>query len=174
MSCTKRIKKFLAMIIAMVMMLSLMGFSSTAASNEVSNEGTAHELYYITYNEKNEIVEEGIIPVNQNARYSWSGSITLQNGWWTAFRKSDNNAFYVTNGTNMRFSFKLNRSAKITYCYYQDSVPSTLYPTEWQKATILAGSSTVSRTANKTAYYFVGITNASSDSITISNVSFVF
>mgnify|MGYP000809462346 CR=1 FL=1 len=66
-------KRLFAMILALVMTVSVMGVSAEAAMVE----GSPHELYYITYNEKNEVVDEGIIPVNGNGRYTWSGSITV-------------------------------------------------------------------------------------------------
>lgn len=87
MSFAKRIKKLFVMTMVMVMILSTTGFSAEAAPVE----GTEQELYYITFNEKNEIVEEGIIPVNKNGKYSWSGSITLKNGYYTAFLKREEN-----------------------------------------------------------------------------------
>ena len=171
MSCAKRLRKMFAMMMVMVMMLSVMGVSANAAS---SVEDTAQELYYITYNEKNEVVEEGVIPVNENGKYSWKGSITLGNGWYTAFLKPGPKPFYATSGTEMTFSYKLDRSAKIEYYFYQGSTQDTLYPNTWKSGTKTSSGTSISKTTNKDGYYFVGVTNVSSDDITISNVSFVF
>ena len=170
MSFAKRIKKLFVMTMVMVMILSTTGFSAEAAPVE----GTEQELYYITFNEKNEIVEEGIIPVNKNGKYSWSGSITLKNGYYTAFLKPGGKSFYATSGTKMKFTYKLNRNATIKYHFYRDSVDYTFYPTKWNTGTRTSSGTTISHTTDKDAYYFVGVVNASSDDITISNVSFVF
>ena len=170
MSCVKRMKRFFALVMAMAMTLSITGVSAEAASVE----GTVHELYYTVYNEKNEIVEEGIIPLNENGRYTWKGSITLGNGWYTAFCQPGPSAFYATRNTSMTFSYKLNRRAKIKYNFYRDSTSDTTYPTTWRSGTKTSSGTSITKTANKNAYYFVGVTNVSSDYITISNVSFVF
>jgi len=171
MSCAKRVKKVFALVMAMVMTLSITGFSAEAASVE----GTAHELYYTVYNEKNEIVEEGVIPlVNENGRYTWKSSITLGNGWYTSFRQPGPKAFYATSDTKMTFSYELDRSAKIKYSFYQDSTSDTAYPTSWKSGTKTSSGTSITETTDKDAYYYVGVTNVSSDDITISNVSFVF
>ena len=163
-------KRLFAMILALVMTVSVMGGSAEAAMVE----GSPHELYYITYNEKNEVVDEGIIPVNGNGRYTWSGSITLGNGWYTAFQKPGPKSFYATKDTEMTFSYTLDRKAKIKYSFYQDTTQDTNFPTTWKSGTKASRGTSITYTTNKTAYYFVGVTNASSDDITISNVSFVF
>lgn len=75
-------KKLFAVALSMVML-----FSVTIPAQAASVQGTAQDLYYVVYNEKNEVVEEGYIPANENGRYTWSGSITLGNGWYTSFRK---------------------------------------------------------------------------------------
>lgn len=147
-------------------------FSFPVSAASAATNASAHEIYYTVYNENGEIVEEGIIP--GNARYSWAGSITLDNGWYTSFRQKGPKAFYVTKGTSMNFSYTLDKSATIEYDFYQDTTPDTIYPTSWKSGTKKASSATLTYTADKTNYYYVGITNASSDTITISNVSFVF
>lgn len=171
MSHAKGVKKFVAFVMALAMIFSMTAFSVGAASAE----GVAYELYYTTYNEKHEVVEEGIIPVvNENGRYSWKSSITLGNGWYTSFRQPGPKAFYATNNTSMTFSYELDRRAKIEYSFYQDSVAETIYPTTWKSGTKTSSGTSITYTTDKTAYYYVGVANASSDDITISNVSFVF
>lgn len=165
----KKFKKLFAIAMSMVMMLSI-----TIPAEAASIEETTHELYYITYNENNEVVEVGTIPANGNGRYTWGGSITLGNGWYTAFLKPGPTSFYATDDTTMTFAYKLDRSAKIKYYFYQDSTPETTYPTTWKSGTKTSSGTSISYTTNMDGYYFVGITNASSDDITISNVSFVF
>lgn len=160
-----RSKKLFTILLSMIMVV-LFAFPVSAATN-----ANAHDIYYTVYNENDEIVEEGIIP--GNARYSWAGSITLDNGWYTSFRQKGR-AFYVSKGTSMDFSYTLGRSATIEYDFYNDTSPETIYPTSWKNGTKKASSATLTFTADKTNYYYVGITNASSDTITISNVSFVF
>lgn len=98
----------------MVMVMALACTATAFAAEADKAEGTVHELYYTTYNEKGEIVEEGIIPLNENSKYTWKSGTKTSSG------------------------------------------------------------TSISYTTNKDAYYFVGVTNASSDDITISNVSFVF
>lgn len=166
-----RSRKVFTIILSMIM---VMMFSFPVSAASAATNACDHEIYYTVYNENGEIVEEGIIPAVGNARYSWSGSITLNNGWYTSFRQPGPNAFYITNGTSMAFSYTLDRSATIEYDFYQDNTPSTSYPTTWKNGTKNASSATLTYTADKTAYYYVGITNASSDPITISKVSFVF
>ena len=56
----------------------------------------------------------------------------------------------------------------------EEAVAETMYPTTWKSGTKTSSGTSISYTTNKDAYYFVGVTNASSDDITISNVSFVF
>lgn len=158
-----------------MVMVFLMAFPvSASALTEGVEKSVEHEIYYTVYNELGEIVEEGVIPLSSNARYSWAGSITLDNGWYTSFRKPGPDAFYVTKDTVMTFSYSLNRSATVEYYFYRDSTSSTIYPTRWKTGTKTASSATLTQTADQTNYYYVGITNASSDPITISSVSFVF
>lgn len=174
MSCAKRMKKVFTLVMAVVMIFSMAIISAEAASTE----GTAHELYYTIYDENNEIVEEGIIPlVNENGRYTWKGSISLRNGFYTAFRQPGEvkpSAFYATDNTMLTFSYELDKIAKIEYFFYQDSVPVCDYPTRWKTGTVTSKGTSITKTTDKTAYYYVGVCNASSDEITISNVSFVF
>ena len=74
-------KRLVAMMMVMVMALSCTATAFATEADEV--EGTAHELYYTTYNEKGEIVEEGIIPLNENGKYTWTDSLTL--GEWVVY-----------------------------------------------------------------------------------------
>lgn len=168
--------RYFKRVVAMVMVMGMaLACTATAFAAEADKaEGTVHELYYTTYNEKGEIVEEGIIPLNENSKYTWKGSLTLGNGWYTCFRQPGPRAFYATDDTKLTFSYKLDRSAKIKYDFYQDTVPETMDPTIWKSGTKTSSGTSISYTTNKDAYYFVGVTNASSDDITISNVSFVF
>lgn len=165
-------KRLVAMMMVMVMALSCTATAFTAEADTV--EGTVHELYYTTYNEKGEIVEEGIIPLNENSRYTWTGSLTMGNGWYTSFRQLGPRSFYATDDTELTFSYTLDRRAKIEYYFYQDNVADTVSPTIWKSGTKTSSGTSISYTTDKTAYYFVGVTNVSSDDITISNVSFVF
>lgn len=162
-------KKILA-IMASVMLIMGLGMTVNVAS--LGND--YKEIYYTVYNEKNEVVEEGIIPRNTNSRYHWSPNITLSNGWYTSFRMSGTDAFYVTSNTTMKFSYTLNRSAKISYQFMKSSQKSSVSASTWKSGTITAKSSSVSKTADATAYYYVGVTNASSDPITITSVDFTF
>ena len=84
------------------------------------------------------------------------------------------NAFYVTSNTAMKFSYSLNRSATIKYQFMKSSQRSTPYADVWKTGTITAQNGSVTKTADSTAYYYVGITNASSDAITITSVDFTF
>lgn len=52
----------------MVMVMALACTATAFAAEADKAEGTVHELYYTTYNEKGEIVEEGIIPLNENSK----------------------------------------------------------------------------------------------------------
>lgn len=153
----------------------IMSIMCTVPTSAASIENSSREIYYVVYDENGAVVEDGIILANDNARYSWGSSITLQNGWYTAFLKPGPESFYVTNGTAMQFSYSLNRNATIAYKFYQDSSPTnTIYSTVWKSGTSTGKSGCIIKMADKTSYYYVGITNASSDPITISNVSFVF
>lgn len=165
-----RSRKLLAIILSMIMGM-MFSFPVSAAS--AATNANAHEIYYTVYNENGEIVEEGIIPL-VGPQYTWSGSITLDNGWYTSFRQPGPKAFYITKGTPMTFSYTLNRNATIQYSFYQDTVPDSANSPTWKSGTKKASSATLTYTADKTNYYYVGVTNASSDPITISNVSFVF
>ena len=165
-------KKLFTIILSMIM-VTVMGLSFSVSAASVATNASVHDIYYTVYNEKGEIVKEGIIPAI-GARYTWAGSITLDNGWYTAFMQSGPRAFYVTKDTSMSFSYTLNKIATIEYDFYQSSTSDTPYPNTWKTGTKKASSATITYTADKTNYYFVGVTNASSDSITISNVSFVF
>lgn len=165
----KRMKKIIVTILILAM---IMGLGVTANAAEL--EQNYKEIYYTVYNEQGEVVEEGIIPRTTNERYHWSPNITLDNGWYTSFRMPGPNAFYVTSGTAMKFSYSLNRSAKIKYQFMKSSQRSTPYADVWKTGTITAKSSSVTKTADATAYYYVGMTNASSDPITITSVDFSF
>ena len=104
-------KRLVAMMMVMVMALACTATAFAAEADKA--EGTVHELYYTTYNEKGEIVEEGIIPLNENSKYTWKGSLTLGNGWYTCFRQPGPKAFYATDDTELTFSYKLDRSVNI-------------------------------------------------------------
>lgn len=170
MSRVKVIKRFLSFIPTFAIIVSMLTVSVRADSGE----GVAQDLYYIVYNENDEIVEEGLIPANSNGRYSWNGSITLSNGWYTAFLKRDGSSFYTVEDTYMVFKYFLDKTATVKCRFYKDVVENTTYPTTWSTQNIYSSGSSVSKIADQDAYYFVGITNVSSDDITISNVSFVF
>ncbi|WP_024833759.1 hypothetical protein [Ruminiclostridium josui] len=165
-------KKLFRIVLSMIL-ATVMGLSFSVSAASVATNASVHDIYYTVYNEKGEIVKEGLIPAI-GARYTWSGSITLDNGWYTAFMQPGPRGFYVTKDTSMSFSYTLNRNATIEYYFYQNSTSDTTHPNTWKSGTKKASSATITYTADKTNYYFVGITNASSDSITISNVSFVF
>ena len=154
--------RYFKRLVAMVMVMALACTASAFAAEADKAEGTVHELYYTTYNEKGEIVEEGIIPLNEDSKYTWKDSITLGNGWCTCFRQQGRKAFYATDDTELTFSYKLDRRAKIKYYFYQDTVAETMYPTTWKSGTKTSSGTSISYTTNKDAYYFVGVTNVSS------------
>lgn len=165
----KRMKKIIVTILSLAMMMGLCVTVNAAESDQNYNE-----IYYTVYNENGEVVDEGIIPRTTNARYHWSPNITLNNGWYTSFRMPGPNAFYITSNTAMKFSYSLNRSATIKYQFMKSSQRSTPYADVWKTGTITAENGSVTKTADSTAYYYVGITNASSDAITITSVNFTF
>lgn len=163
---TKKVRSIYAVLLS-VMMVLFLGVPVFAA------QGNAKEIYYTVYNEKGEVMEEGVIPIS-NARYSWSPNIILDNGWYTSFRQDGTRAFYVTNNTEMSFSYTLDRSAKIKYQYMKSDVRETVSADVWKSGTKTAKSGTVKQTSDKSAYYYTGISNVSSDPITIQSVSFTF
>lgn len=165
----KRMKKIIVTILSLAM---IMGLSVTA--NAAEFDQNYKEIYYTVYNEKGEVVDEGIIPRTTNERYHWSPNITLDNGWYTSFRMPGPNAFYATSNTAMKFSYSLNRSATIKYQFMKSSERSTPYADVWKTGSITAKSASVTKTADSTAYYYVGVTNISSDAITITSVDFTF
>jgi len=169
----KKLNKIFTVIISIAMILVLNVPAFAATESDIKNLNS-DPIQYTVYNEKGEIVEEGLIPKNNKGRYAWSDSITLNNGWSTSFKKSGSEAFYVTKDTYMKFSYSLNRNATIKYNFYSDSTPSTIYPTIWKTGTFTSSSANIVKIADKTNYYYVGVTNASSDPIKISNVSFTF
>lgn len=163
---TKKVRSIYAVLLSVIMVLFL-GVPVFAA------QGNAKEIFYTVYNEKGEVMEEGVIPVS-NARVNWSPDITLDNGWYTGFRQEGGRAFYAMNNTEMSFSYTLDRSAKIKYQFMKADVAETAYAEVWKTGTKTAKSGTINQTADKSAYYYVGITNVSSDPITIKSVSFTF
>ena len=128
---------------------------------------------YVVYNAEGEVVEEGTVPAS-GTRYHWSPNITLDNGWYTSFFKPGREAFYVTNGTSMNFSYTLNRSAKIKWQYVKCTSPDVSTGSTWKSGTKTAKSGSIVKTADSTKWYYVGVTNASSDPITITSVDFTF
>lgn len=74
-------KRLVAMMMVMVMALACTATAFAAEADKA--EGTVHELYYTTYNEKGEIVEEGIIPLNENSKYTWQRLPNL--GEWMVY-----------------------------------------------------------------------------------------
>lgn len=129
------------------------------------------DLYYTVYNENGQIVEEGIIPAD-GKRHHWDPNITLENGWYTSFTLEGGNAFWATDGTSMTLSYTLNRSAKIKWQIRKCSSRSVSTGANWKSGTKTAKSGTIVRTADSSKWYYPGITNSSSDPITIKSVDF--
>ncbi len=165
----KEKKKMLALFLMLLLSVSL--FVNVGAT-EVDE--TQSDIYYFVCDDNGNMVEDGFIPRNNNLRYHWSPNITLANGWFTSFCLPDRSAFYVTSNTSMCFSYSLNRNAKIQYQFMKSSQRSITNASIWRTGTVTAQSASVYFTSDSTAYYYVGITNASSDPITITSVDFVF
>ena len=146
---------------------------ATEDNQELSEEPISHTLFYTVYDENNEVVETGIIQA-EGAKYHWSPNITLNNGWYTSFTMPGPKAFSVAKNTTMKLSYKLNRSAKIHDQFRRGSSSNPSSSSTWKSGYKTAKSATISKVANKTAYYYTGITNYSSDPIVIKSVDFVF
>lgn len=164
----KKLNKFFTIIMSMVMMISI---SVPAMAADLTS---TNEIYYITYDKNGNVVDEGTIPEqNGKARYTWTG-MKLENGYSTSFRMPNRQSFYVTDDTDMNFSYTLDQSAKLEYRFYRGSTSSPDDADVWKSGSKTQKSGTITKTANKTAYYYVNVTNASSDTIRISAVSFTF
>lgn len=150
----------------------LMGLCVNVSATETDDTGS--DIYYSVYDECGNVVEAGFITRNTNARYHWSPNITLGNGWYTSFSMPGPNAFYVVANTSMCFSYSLNRSAKMQYQFMKSSTRSPSNASIWRTGTVTASTASVYATSDSTAYYYVGITNVSSDPVTITSVDFVF
>ncbi|WP_077609634.1 hypothetical protein [Clostridium sp. Marseille-P2415] len=164
-----KLRKLCGFLLSIVMVVTLCIPASAAASSNITGG-----IDYVVYNQNGEIVEEGTIPPS-NANYHWSG-ITLDNGWYTSFMPSNSSArgFYVTDGTKMKFSYTLNRSATMKYQFIKTNYNGTDDEYDWKSGTKTGKSATVYATADETKYYRVGITNASSDRVTLTSVNFTF
>ena len=171
----QRKRNYIAAILIMMLLVSLCHTTVFAAGEEaiISEKQASHELLYVVYNAEGEVVEEGTVPAS-GTRYHWSPNITLDNGWYTSFFKPGREAFYVTNGTSMNFSYTLNRSAKIKWQYVKCTSPDVSTGSTWKSGTKTAKSGSIVKTADSTKWYYVGVTNASSDPITITSVDFTF
>lgn len=60
----------------------LMGLCVNVSATETDDTGS--DIYYSVYDECGNVVEDGFIIRNTNARYHWSPNITLGNGWYTS------------------------------------------------------------------------------------------
>lgn len=137
-----------------LIILTLLFMGSTICYAESSNDSGI--LFYTVYNETGKIVKTGKI-ASKNAAYHWSPNITLKNGWYTSFTKPGPKSFKVSKGTSMKLSYKLNRSAKIKYHYSKGSTSTPVEAKSWKTGYKTAKESSVTKTADKTAYYFTGI-----------------
>lgn len=174
----KGLKNFSVLLLSMVMLLTFAFPASAATSGSVTSYNSKTDgLDYVVYNRDGKIVERGTIPPNNgiHPNYHWSG-ITLENGFYTAFLPSNSSAraFYVTNGTPMSFYYSLDKSATMEYQFSKCDYGEENCEYDWRTGTLSGGGGGVLANADETKYYFVGITNASSDPVTLTSVDFEF
>ncbi|MBU5308549.1 hypothetical protein KQI18_12260, partial [Clostridioides mangenotii] len=67
----KKLNKIFTVIISIAMILVLNVPAFAATESDIKNLNS-DPIQYTVYNEKGEIVEEGLIPKNNKGRYAWS------------------------------------------------------------------------------------------------------
>lgn len=162
-------KKRIFSILLMVMMICVFPTSTKASDTNNSNPG----VEYVVYDQDGNIVEKGVLQQSDNKRYSWSTNITLSNGSTVVFKKDDKKAFLASKGASLRFSYTLNKSATVQYNYMKCS-SATSKGSVWSKGTVTGKSGIVSKKADEATYYYVKVTNMSSDTIKITKASLDF
>lgn len=149
--------------------------SLVITANAAALEQNAEDIYYSVHNENGEIVEEGIVPKTSIARYHWSPTLSLSNGWFIRFCLPGPSAFWVTSGTSMRLSYELNRTATIEYQFMKSSQNSVTNANVWRSGIIRdSRGAGITKISDSTAYYYTIIKNASSDPIILTSVDFDF
>lgn len=168
-----KFKKLFRVLLSVIMVMTL---SVPANAATFSSNATSVGINYVVYNQNGEVVKKGTISSSPiHADYHWSG-ISLDNGWYTSFMpsSSSNRGFYVHDGTEMKFSYTLKSSATIDYQFTKNNFDGSDADYDWRSGSLTGKSYNLRATADETKYYYVGITNASSDTITITSVDFTF
>lgn len=144
-----------------------------------TNEGTTVVQFgYTVFDTEGNIKSSGVTP-NLSARYSWPG-VTLENGEQAIFRKTDGTNFYCVKGTRVEYEITRDRVGYITVKFY-NAINNTSI------AGIVLDSSDFYGVKNRQSffipekpaivgsdYYYLAITNASSEPMNITGVSLTF
>lgn len=117
------------------------------------------------YDKDGNVKETGILP-GPNERATWH-SITLGNGDSVKLKSEDNDYFYAVSGTRINFEMTLNRTANVAIDFIDDS-GNTIEDFRGNEMT------SCSFTLEDTAYFYVKVTNLSSDQIIMKNARLTF
>ena len=143
-----------------------------------SNRSEITQFSYIVFDKNKNIVSSGITP-NFNSRYSWNG-ITLENGEYVCFQKTDGTNFVCFKNTSVTFSVTKDRRGDLLCKFYEttSSSATTGYPLHTVTFPGLTGTSYFSTGTpfygTDTGFYVMEAKNLSSDPITITSATITF
>ncbi|MCX4371502.1 MAG: hypothetical protein OSJ58_06670 [Dysosmobacter sp.] len=143
-----------------------------------SNRSEITQFSYVVFDKNKNVVSSGITP-NFNSRYSWDG-ITLENGEYVYFQKTDGTNFVCFKNTRVTFSITKDRrddllcqflettgSSNLTgYYLHTVTFPGLTGATYFSTGTPFYGADT--------GFYVMKATNLSSDPITITSATITF
>lgn len=159
----KKCKRMFALLMALMVCCSIC--ISAGAVEQKDLGSTIDRFYYTVYDKHGNVKETGILP-GPNERATWH-SITLGNGDSVKLKSEDNDYFYAVSGTRINFEMTLNRTANVAIDFIDDS-GNTIEDFRGNEMT------SCSFTLEDTAYFYVKVTNLSSDQIIMKNARLTF
>lgn len=168
-----KMKKLLSLVLSVFLICAIS--SPAFAVNETS---TITQFRYTVFDAAGNVKTSGTTP-NFIGRYSWSG-ITIENGQYAVFQKSDGKNFYCLGGTRVVTTVEKDRAAWTEFTL-RNAINSTdtggvvisqenIYARSFTRSSTLPSSPTVVGSD----YYNFTIRNASSDPLTLTYVSLTF
>lgn len=159
----KKCKRFFALLMALMVCCSIC--ISVGAVEQEDLGYSISRFYYTVYDKDGNVKETGILP-SPNERYAWH-QITLENGDSVSLRQDNGNNFYALSNTRIRFEMTLNRAGNVSIDFIDDG-GDTIADFRGHEMT------SCSFTLKATTYFYVKVTNISSDRLVIKNATLTF
>lgn len=159
----KKCKRMFALLMALMVCCSIC--ISAGAVEQEDLGSPISRFYYTVYDKDGNVKETGILP-SPNERVTWH-HITLENGESVNLKRDDGDNFYAVSNTRIRFEMTLNRAANVSIEFIDDGGDII---TDFRGNEMTSCSFTL----KETAYFYVKITNLSSDQLVMKNATLTF